>query len=160
MGRSSIFFYTMVPKDNALDTSIATVIKSDAICDLIFLQEALKFKSDIVVGHEDWEIGAVNVLDVAAVCNKMEYRTDGKIVFDEIMKSFGVRLGFYWGMNMVIKMYRKYYQQFYDQFYENLPKGQKPNPPASMYYSAFTDMVDEYVNIEKRRGNFVLIPNK
>lgn len=157
---SAIFFYTMIPKDNAKDQSKTTVIKSDNVCDLLFIQNSLKFKSDIIVGHDAWDIEADDILDVQEVCRSKNYRTDGKLVFDEIMESFGVRLGFYWGMNMVIKMYRRFYQQFYDQYYEGLSKSKKEDPPAAMYYNAFTKMVNEYVNIEKRHGNFALTPHK
>ena len=158
---SAIFFYTVVPKDNAADPTKTTVIKSEAVCDLIFLQNILKFHADIIIGHDGWDIdGADEVLDVNLVCRNMNFHSDGKVIFDEIMKKFGVRLGFYWGMNMTIKMYRKYYQQYYDAYYDKLSKKDKLDPPKAMYYNAFTKMVNEYINIEKRHGNITLTPQK
>ena len=49
---SAIFFYTVVPKDNAADPNKTTVIKSSAVCDLIFLQKILRFHADIIIGHD------------------------------------------------------------------------------------------------------------
>lgn len=49
---SAIFFYTVIPKDNAADPSKTTVIISEAVCDIIFLQNILKFHADIIIGHD------------------------------------------------------------------------------------------------------------
>jgi hypothetical protein len=120
----------------------------------------LRLDSDIIIGHSSWEIEADNIYDVQETCRSMEYHFNGEVIFNEIMKKFGVRLGLYWGMNMSVKMYRRYYKQFYDTYYSKLTHAQKADPPKAMYYNAFQKTVNEYINIEKQHGNIILTPQK
>jgi hypothetical protein len=157
---NAIYFYCVVPKDRSTDVNKDFVIRSNSICDIIFLQRILKFQADIYIGHDNWKIAADDIIDVEQACRSMEFNNDGKIVFDEIMKKFHVNLGLFYGMNMTIRTYEQYYKQFYDAYYNSLSKAKRKAPPAAMYYNAFTKTVNEYINIEKRHGNLTLVPQK
>jgi hypothetical protein len=156
----AIFFYCVIPKDKSTEKDKDIVIKSQSICDLLFLQRMLKFTADIIIGHDDWELKADEILDVEQVCRSQDFLPDGRVVFDEILKKFKVNLGLFFGMNMLVRTYEKYYKHFYDQYYNSLSKQKRQNPPPAMYYNAFTKTVNEYINIGKRHGNIVLVPQK
>ena len=156
----AIFFYCVVPKDKSSYPDMDIVIKSNSICDIVFLQKMLKFTSDILIGHDNWELKADKVIDVEQSCREMQFIPDGKVVFDEILKKFCVNLGLFFGMNMTIRTYEQFYKQFYDDYYNKLPKAKRLNPPAAMYYNAFTKTVNEYINIEKKHGSIALVPQR
>ena len=157
---NAIFFYCVVPKDKSTDRAKHIVIKSNSVCDLVFLQKMLKFNSDIMIGHDNWEIEADKIIDVEQTCRSMDFIPDGRLVFDEILRKFCVNLGLFFGSSMTIRTYEQLYKQFYDDYYGKLTRQKRLNPPPVMYYNAFTKTVNEYINIEKKHGGIALITSR
>jgi hypothetical protein len=153
---SAIFFYFIVPENRSADPTKSLVIKSQSVTDLIFLQSLLKITADINIGHDNWKIGADTILDVEQVCRNQEYSENGRTVFDNILNSFGINMTLFYGMNLNIRTYKQYYKQYYDAYFNSLSKSKQKEPPAAMYYNAFTKAVNEYINIEKKRGSIIL----
>ena len=160
MTASVIFYYCVIPKDKSSDPDKDIIITSDNPCELLFLQKILKFTADIIVRHRDWEMSADEVLDINTICRDTVFNMDGKLVFNDIMTRFEVRMGLFWDADMGIRLYRKYYQNFYSDYYSKLSKAKQADPPKAIFYNAFSKTVNEFINLEKKHGNIILKPGR
>ena len=160
MTASVIFYYCVLPKDKSVEPDKDIIITSENPCELLFLQKILKFDADIIVGHRDWEMNADEILDINTICRDMEYSSDSKLVFNDIMAKFKIRLGLFWDMDMGIKLYRKYFQNYYAEYFSKLSKSKQADPPKAIFYNAFANTVNEFINIEKKHGNIILKPGR
>lgn len=143
-----------------VDPSKSAIITSDNPCDILFLQKILKFEADIIIAHRDWKISEDTIYNVSNVCYVQEYDPDGKIAFNNIIRSFPVRFGLFWDKDMLFKLYRRYYQNYYDDYFNKLSKAKQQDPPKAIFYNAFSKTVNEYINLEKKHGNIVLKPGR
>lgn len=157
---SAVYYYCLIPRNIRKNPKVNSIITSNNICDILFLQKMFKFESDIVIAHRDWEMDDVEVFDISDICYSQEYRDNGNTAFNFIIESLPIRLGLFWDREIAIKTYRRYYRGFYEDYYNKLSNAKKKNPPKAIFYNAFSKMVNEFINIEKQHGNIVLTPSR
>lgn len=157
---SAVYYYIVIPKDRSEEPDKNIIIKSESVCDLMFIQKMLRFEADIIVGHNNWKLDSDEVLDVVEICRKQTYVQNGKNAFNEILKSFKIKLGLTWGSYMPVRTFRSYYKDYYEEYYNKLSNKQKVERdiPKAIFYNAFAKTVNEYINIQKTHGNIILRP--